>query len=181
MFNGFSGVIVEFIYYFANHFVNTVPSHQFRKLYYRVVLKLQIGKNSYIFLGAYFDARRNFSIGNNSVINQNCRLDNRGGLFIGNNVSISADVQILTADHNPHSPKFEGRTKAVHISDYVFVGTRAIILPGVTLNKGSVVAAGSVVTKDVAEDVIVAGVPARPIGKRNGTHDYTVNYGRLFH
>lgn len=174
-------VCYEGLLYLSNSLIAKIPSHFVRKAFYRNALNLKIGKNSYIFMGASFDTRKNFVMGYNSVINQNCRLDNRGGLYIGNNVSISADVQILTADHNLHSSRFEGRTKPVTIYDYVFVGTRAMILPGVTLGKGCVVCAGAVVTKSVDENVMVAGVPARPIGKRNETYDYIINYGRLFH
>ena len=174
-------IVIEGLLYISNGLIAKIPSHNLRKSFYRYALNISIGKNSFIFMVVTFDTRSNFSMGNNSVVNQNCRLDNRGGLFIGNNVSISSNVQILTADHNPQSAKFEGRTKSVNIYDYVFVGTRAMILPGVTLGKGCVVCAGAVVTKDVAENIMVAGVPARPIGKRNEMHEYTVNYGRLFH
>ncbi|MBC7489305.1 MAG: acyltransferase [Glaciimonas sp.] len=171
----------EGVLYFSNYVVTHIPVHFLRKFFYRHVMNFVIGKDSYIFMGASFDTRNNFEIGHNSVINQNCRLDNRGGLFIGNNVSISSDVCILTADHNPQSDQFEGRSKPIKICDYVFVGTRAMILPGVTLGKGCLVCAGAVVTKDVDENVMVAGVPARPINKRNEIMNYTVNYGRLFH
>jgi acetyltransferase-like isoleucine patch superfamily enzyme len=62
----------------------------------------------------------------------------------------------------------------------VFVGTRATILPGVTLHEGSAVAAGAVVTRSVEPFTIVAGVPARPIGKRPQQLDYETSYCRLF-
>lgn len=177
----FRRIFTESLYYLNNRIAAYVPIHGLRKAFYRNVMGYSIGKDSYIFMGAWFDAKRHFKMGHNSVINQNCRLDNRGGLFIGSNVSISSDVQILSADHDPHSAQFEGRVKPVNICDYVFIGTRAMILPGITLGKGCVVCAGAVVTKDVDENIMVAGVPARPIGKRNGTYDYVVNYGRLFH
>lgn len=171
----------EGILYLANYIIAYIPSHNLRKAYCRYIMGYIIGKDSYIFMGAWFDTKRNFEMGDNSVINQNCRLDSRGGLTIGNNVSISADVCILTADHNPQSFTFEGRIRRVKICDYVFIGTRAMILPGITLGKGSVVCAGAVVTKDVGENIMVAGMPARPIKQRVETYDYVINYGRLFH
>lgn len=70
-----------------------------------------------------------FKPGGHSTINQGCRLDNRGGLEIGSNVSISANVCLLTADLDPQSATFAGRTRPVRIGDCVFVGMRAIILP----------------------------------------------------
>ena len=108
MFRVLTGGAVEFILYVANFIISYLPSHSFRKYFYRHAMKFKIGENSFIFMGATFDTRNNFTLGDNSVINQNCRLDNRGGLYIGNNVSISSEVQILTADHDPHSPQFEG-------------------------------------------------------------------------
>jgi maltose O-acetyltransferase len=172
---------IEVVFYLMNNIVSSFPSHTFRKFFYRHIMKFKIGNQSYIFMGTSFDTRNNFKIGDNSVINRNCRLDNRGGLFIGNNVSISEDVQILTADHDPQSSKFEGRANPVTICDYVFVGTRAIILPGVILGRGCIVGAGSVVTKNVNENMIVAGVPAKEIKKRIDNYEYVVNYCRLFH
>jgi acetyltransferase-like isoleucine patch superfamily enzyme len=174
-------VCVEIIFYLMNNIVTNFPSHIIRKFFYRHIMNFKIGNKSYIFMGVTFDTRSNFKIGNNSVVNKNCRLDNRGGLFIGSNVSISEDVQILTADHDHQSIKFEGRTNSVTICDYVFIGTRAIILPGVILGKGCIVCAGAVVTKSVGKNEMVAGVPARTIKKRIENYNYTVNYCRLFH
>jgi maltose O-acetyltransferase len=166
--------------FFCNKIVSHVPSHGFRKFFYRRAMKFRIGRQSYIFSGARFDARGGFEIGNETTINEFCRLDNRGGIVIGDNVSISSETCILTADHDPQSPVFAGRERAVQIEDYVFIGTRALILPGVKVGRGAVVAAGTVVTKDVPPLTIVAGCPAREIGRRDPTLDYRVAYCRLF-
>ena len=143
-------------------------------------MQFQIAEKSFIFMGARFDARRDFTLGAHSVINDHCRLDNRGKLEIGSNVSISSEVCILTADHDPRSENFDGRNRPVRIEDYVFVGTRALILPGVTIGRGAFVGAGTVVTKDVAPFAIVAGCPAKQIGSRPANLQYEIRYDRLF-
>jgi acetyltransferase-like isoleucine patch superfamily enzyme len=166
--------------YLANRILNHVPLHILRLVYYRRVLGFQIGPKSHIFMGAWFDCKRNFVLGRESVINQNCRLDNRGGLVIGNRVSISAEVCILTADHDMRAPDMASRQRSVIIEDYVFIGTRAMILPGVTLGRGCAVAAGAVVTRDVLPGQIVAGIPARPIGDRPNNLLYDPTYAPFF-
>ena len=65
----------------------------------------------------------------------------------------------------------------MEIGDYVFIGPRAIILPGVKIGRGAVVAAGAVVTKDVPEKTIVAGVPAETIGERR-VKEFNYRLGR---
>ena len=177
----FRPIYFDLALYIVNNIIAKVPSHNFRKLFYRGVMNFTIGDGSSIFMGAWFDSAGNFVVGKNSVINQKCRLDNRGGIFIGDNVSISAEVCILTADHDPHTRDFAGRDRPVRIENHVFVGTRAMILPGITLGRGCVVCAGAVVTKDVDALAIVAGIPARQIRTREPSLDYTVNYSRLFH
>ncbi len=143
-------------------------------------MRFRIGSSTYVFMDAWFDAKGGLEIGNNTIINQKCRLDSRGTLTIGNNVSISSEVCILTADHDVQSGTFNGRLGSVTIDDYVFIGTRAMILPGVKVGWGAVVAAGAVVTKDVEAHAIVAGVPAKLIGHRNKILTYEIDYGRLF-
>jgi acetyltransferase-like isoleucine patch superfamily enzyme len=166
--------------YVANSIVAHIPFHCVRLQFYRTVMKVKIGRGSSIFMGAWLDTPGGLVIGNNSTINQKCRMDSRGGLYIGNNVSISAEVCILTAEHDIQSPDFAGVQDHVRIEDYVFVGTRALILPGVTLGTGAVVAAGAVVTKSVEPYVVVGGVPARILGKRNAALEYEVFYRRFY-
>ena len=166
--------------FICNRFVARVPSHTVRIAFYRHVMHFEIGERSCVFSGARFDSQGNFRLGKNSTINESCRLDNRGGLTIGENVSISSETCILTADHDPHDANFGGRNRPVVIEDYVFIGTRALILPGLTISRGAVVGAGAVVTKNVAPLAIVAGSPARVIGQRDPALDYKVDYRRLF-
>jgi acetyltransferase-like isoleucine patch superfamily enzyme len=166
--------------FICNRVISNIPSHTLRVAFYRHVMGFDIGERGCIFSGARFDARRNFRVGKSSTINERCHLDNRGGLTIGENVSISAETCILTADHDPHHPQFAGRNRAVVVEDYVFIGTRAVILPGVRIGRGAVVGAGAVVTKNVEPLSIVAGSPARPIGQRNPILNYKIDYRRLF-
>jgi acetyltransferase-like isoleucine patch superfamily enzyme len=166
--------------YICNHIVAGIPSHTLRLAFYRGVMGFEIGKRSFIFMGASFDCRGGFSLGDHSVINERCRLDNRGTLRIGSNVSISSEVCILTADHDPQSESFAGRNRAVEIDDYAFIGTRALILPGSKIGRGAIAAAGSVVTKNVEPFAIVAGNPAKIIGQRPQNLNYQLDYGRLF-
>ena len=126
-----------------------------------------------------FDCTVHFSIGENSVINGKCRMDNKSRITIGSNVSISQEVMVLSADHDPDSPVFASRDLPVVINDYVFIGSRAIILPGVTIGEGAVVAAGAVVHKDVEPYTIVGGVPAKFIKMREKGLSYRLSYRRL--
>lgn len=169
----------EGLLYFTNRLVAGIPFHFIRLFLYRYCLDFEIAPGSHIFMDAWFDTNRHFKMEKNSIINQKCRLNNRGDITIGDNVAISSEVCILTADHDPQSSDFAGRTRSVNIEDYVFIGTRAMILPGVTLGKGCVVA-GAVVTKNVDPFTIVAGVPAKLIGSRSSELHYSASYHRLF-
>jgi acetyltransferase-like isoleucine patch superfamily enzyme len=172
-------VISELRIYICNRWVSRIPSHSIRQFYYRVVMKYSIGANAAIFMDCTFDRTEGFSIGKNSVINGKCRLDNKSSISIGENVSISQEVMILSADHDPDSPDFTGRDLPVIVEDYVWIGSRAIIMPGVTIGKGAVVAAGAVVTKDVIPYAVVGGVPAKLIRMRNTDLRYQLSYRRL--
>ena len=173
-------IISELRIYICNRWIARLPSRTIRMLFYRKVMKYAIGKQSFIFMDCTFDCTVNFGMKNNSVINAKCRLDNKAGIYIGENVSISQEVMILSADHDPDSATFAARDRAVYIEDYVFIGSRAIIMPGVTIGEGAVVAAGAVVTRSIEPYVVVAGVPAKVIKTRPTNLNYKINYSRLF-
>jgi len=157
-------IILEFIV-MKLHFVGYVPSHHFRRFFYRLC-GVKIGNGSTIHMGARFYNPGNIEIGNDSIIGEGAVLDGRDKLIIGDHVDIASEVMIYNSEHDVQSGDFEAKTAPVEISDYVFIGPRAIILPGVKIGKGAVVGAGAVVTKDTESFTIVGGVPAKNIGER---------------
>lgn len=163
-------------YLFAAFLVGRVPFHRLRLISYRKIFRMKIGTGSSIHWRAVFFAPEGVRVGNNTIIGNDCFLDGRRVLTIGNNVNIGGHVQIFTLEHDPQSPTFGVQGGPVIVEDYVYVASRATVLPGVTLGRGSVVAAGAVVTKDVEPFKIVGGVPAREIGDRQQGIDYTLNF-----
>ena len=164
----------------ALHLVGIVLSHYFRRFFYRLA-GVKIGKGSTLHTGIRFYNPANISIGEDSIIGENAVLDGRDKLAIGNHVDIATDVMIYNSEHDVRDPNFRAVSAPVVIEDYVFIGPRAIILPGVTIHCGAVIAAGAVVTKDVAEKMIVAGIPAKEVGERKIKKlNYRLGRARLF-
>lgn len=136
----------------------------------RILFK-QCGTNVNIEHGAYFLSGRDIIIGNNSGIGINAFLD--GQVTIGNNVMMGPNVTVWTRNHifsRTDIPMIEqglSPQEPVTICDDVWIGSHVIILPGVTIGCGSIIAAGAVVTKDVPEYAIVGGNPAKVIKIRN--------------
>jgi acetyltransferase-like isoleucine patch superfamily enzyme len=149
----------------------SVPAHWFRKFVYRR-FGMTIGQSSWIYMGAEIRSAKKITIGENCSIGHDVILDGRNGLVIGNNVNISSQVWIWTMQHDPQSPTFASVGAEVLVEDYVWISGRAIILPGVVLAKGTVVAAGAVVTRSTEAFSIVAGMPARKIGERERNLSY---------
>lgn len=157
-----------------------IPVHQIRLFYLKIFLQ-KVGKGATILRNVEIHKPVNISIGNNSVVNNKVILDGRGGfLKIGNNVDIAREVYIWTLEHDMNNELHQTKGSAVTIEDHVWIATRSTILPGVTISRGAVVAAGSVVTKDVPELAIVGGVPAKVIGKRINSLTYKLNYHPWF-
>lgn len=151
----------------------------FRKWYLRL-FGIKIGMHSCLHRDFKFFHIGNFQMGNYSVINFGCYLDNRRGVIIGNNVGIAHNTKIYTLGHNIESPFFETKGAPVIIEDNVFIFSNALIMPGVTIHEGSVVLAGSVVTKDVPAWTIVGGNPAMEVRKRESDILYKSNYNYWF-
>jgi acetyltransferase-like isoleucine patch superfamily enzyme len=105
-------------------------------------------------------------IGEGSIVGHRAILDGRLGITIGKNVNISTGVWIWTVQHDHQDPYFRDVGGPVKIGDNAWISCRAILLPGVTIGEGAVVAAGAVVTQDVDEYTVVGGVPAKKIGER---------------
>jgi len=162
--NRIKAIFLEFEVYLL-HLLGKIPCHSLRRFFYRIA-GVKIGKGSVIHMYARFYNPKNIQIGKDTIIGEFSVLDGRDKLKIGNHVDIASQVMIYNAEHDINDPHFLAHTAPVIIEDYVFIGPRAIILPGVKIGKGAVVAAGAVVTKDVPPFAIVGGVPAKIIGER---------------
>lgn len=145
--------------------VGHIPLHHARRFFYRLG-GIRIGSGSTIHMWANFYNPNNIEIGKDTIIGEGAVLDGRDKLKIGNHVDIASEVMIYNAEHDINDTLFKAKQAPVIIEDYVFIGPRAIILPGVTIKRGAVVAAGAVVTRDVEENAVVGGVPAKEISKR---------------
>lgn len=163
-----------FLYYFwARHLpCSTVPyalgAGRIRRFCAGLMFE-HCGKNVNIEHGAFLASGKDIEIGDNSGIGINCRIT--GPLSIGSDVMMAPGVNIVTQNHEISDTEIPMRLqtaekKKVTIGDDVWIGVNAIILPGITIGRGSVVAGGAVVTKDVPEYAIVGGNPARIIRMR---------------
>lgn len=160
--------------------VSHIPSHSIRRFFYRI-FGVKIGTGSTIHMWCSFFNPTGVKIGEDTIVGDHAFLDGRDLLKIGNHVSIASFVLIYNSEHNINSEDFHATYGKVNIEDYVYIGARVIILPGVTIGKGAVVASGAVVTKDVSPMSIVAGIPAKEIGKRKvETLNYSLGRARLF-
>ena len=110
----------------------------------------------------YTDCGKNIHIGKHVFINMGCKFQDQGGIFIGDGTLIGHNVVLATLNH-AKSPKDRSSMipSPIHIGKNVWIGSNATILPGVTIGDGAIVAAGAVVTKNVLENTIVGGAPAK--------------------
>lgn len=168
-----AGVAVAYLY---NDWVGRFPSRALRRAFLRVWLA-GMGRNAGVQMGCRIYNGRKIFIGANTVINHGCLLDGRRFLVrIGDNASIGPEAVLLTLGHDPQSSDFALKGGDVVIGDRVFIGYRAIVLPGVSIGEGAVVGAGSVVTKSIEPYTIVAGNPARVIGQRTRNLAYNLDF-----
>lgn len=112
----------------------------------------------------YTDCGKNLTIGKNVFINSGCRFQDQGGINLGDGVLIGHNVVLATLNHGlAQEERSNTHPAPIRIGKNVWIGANSTVLPGVTIGENAVVAAGAVVTKDVPENVIVGGVPAKII------------------
>ncbi len=136
-----------------------------------------LGKGVWVDIDFHCEYGINIHTGNDVIINMNCTFVDNNRIDIGSNVLIASDVKMYTATHStcvaertvtPEQRKASGGfcvtlSRPIKIEDDVWIGGGAIILPGVTIGRGAVIGAGSVVVKDIPANTIAVGNPARPI------------------
>ena len=132
----------------------------------REIIKELFGSTgSNVFLGDNFhcDFGKNIHVGHNFHADYNCTMLDVAEIHIGDNCLIGPDVGIYTAGHRlePEGRVLDGYGIPISIGNDVWIGGHSVILPGVTIGDGAVVAASSVVTHDVAPRTLVAGNPAK--------------------
>ena len=155
---------------YASFQTGLIPSHHVRDFLYRRVWLVDLAPRAIIYWGAEIRDSQHLHIGRGRIVGDKALLDARNGIRIGCNVNLSSDVHIYTEQHDHRDPWFRCNSDGsfgVTICDRAWIGPDTTLLPGVTVGEGAVVAAGAVVTGDVAPYTIVAGIPARKIGERN--------------
>ncbi len=167
-------VICYFLYYcFARHLPATGLPYSFGAGHVRRLLAKGMlegcGKGVNIEHGAFFASGKDITIGNHSGLGIGCRV--AGPLSIGDDVMMAPNVTIVTQNHETSdltkpmrlqtAPKYK-----VTIGNDVWIGANVIILPGITIGNGCIIAGGAVVTHDVPDYAVVGGNPARIIKSR---------------
>ncbi|MCA9899755.1 MAG: acyltransferase [Anaerolineales bacterium] len=156
----------------ANLLLKPLPPHVGSRLRTAVLRKLgfNIGRGTLFWGLPRFTGpkglHRHLQIGRECWFNQGCLIDLGSPITIGDNVALGHEVLLMTGTHHLTGPTRRAgpyTSKPIVIEDGAWLGSRATILPGVTVGAGAVVAAGAVVSKDVPPHTLVGGVPARPI------------------
>lgn len=132
-----------------------------------ILLSQIIGKelqNVEVFTPIYINYGKHISIGKNVFINFDCTFLALGGITIEDDVLIGPKVSLITENHPLHPQQRKGlRGKPITIKRNAWIGANATILPGITIGENAVVAAGAVVSKDVPDNTVVGGIPAKMI------------------
>lgn len=141
-----------------------------RKIIFKILLK-EYGKDTTIDYKTYIRYPSRVKIGHNTMINRGCYFlasfyHKDVEISIGNHVAIGPEVFFLAAGHDYKQINLPNTAASITVGDYVWIGGRSTVLQGVTIGEGAIVAAGSVVTRDVEPYTVVAGIPARMIKLR---------------
>ena len=159
-------VRAQFSWWFLNRFACHLHFAGLRRWCAKLA-GVKMGRGVHFYERYHIRAPKGIRIGDEVNIGPGVLLDGRCGLTIGNKVTISYEAIVWTQSHDYNSPNFAGKGAPVTIGNKAWICSRAIILPGITVGEGAVVASGAVVTHDVPPYTVVGGIPARAIGMRN--------------
>lgn len=153
--------------------IGYIPSHTFRRMILKMFFCMDVNKHAIIHGGCEIRSPWNIKVGN-SVIGVGSILDGRNGIEIEDNVVLATGVWIWTEQHDANDPYFRCLDKGgkVIVKERAWIGNRVVILPKITIEEGTVVAAGAVVTHDCKPFTMYAGIPAKEIHERNNDLRY---------
>lgn len=169
-----NGIYVGVIWIFSNSIVPHLPSQTLRNLGMRM-MGVKMSRNVKWFGGFSVRTPKNLIIEDGVSIGPKVLLDAREGITIHKNAVIAYEAIIWSLNHDYNDVNFVGKGAPVEIGSYAWICSRAIILPGVNIGEGAIVASGAVVTKDVEPYTIVGGIPAKIIGNRE-RNNYVYGY-----
>jgi serine acetyltransferase len=149
-----------------------LPSRRLRSFLARRALGMRLHPRATLYRWRDLRQPSGISVGEGSIIGFWATIDGRRGVEIGEHVNLSSEVALWTLQHDPNDPGFGVRGGPIVIEDFAWISFRATVLPGVRIGRGAVVAANAVVTRDVEDYAIVAGVPAKVVGQRSRDLDY---------
>jgi acetyltransferase-like isoleucine patch superfamily enzyme len=149
-----------------------LPSRRLRTFLARRALGMSIHPGATLYQWRDLRQPSGISIGEGSIVGFWATIDGRRRVEIGKHVNLSSEVALWTLEHDPNDREFGVKGGPIVIEDHVWISFRATVLPGVRIGRGAVVAANTVVTRDVADYAIVAGVPAKVVGQRSRDLDY---------
>ena len=150
----------------TDHINNHYNTPQELRKWMSLLIGQELDEGFGLFPPFYTDCGKNIHLEKNVFINSGCHFQDQGGIYIGEGTFIGHNVILATLNHdmNPNT-RADMIPKPIHIGKRVWIGSGAIILPGVNIGDNSIIAAGSVVTKDVPENVVYGGNPAKFIKK----------------
>ncbi len=172
--NGCSNYKREFSIWFMNTIISNFPSRRLRYWYLKR-MGMDLAPNVRFYAGFHIRNPRGVIIEDGVNIGPHVLLDGRLGLKIGKSAVIAYDAIIWTMNHDYNDIDFKTKGGAVSIGAYSWICSRSIILPGITVGEGAVVASGAIVTRDVPPFSVVAGIPAKVVGYRE-KKDYRYAY-----
>ena len=138
-----------------------LPQKEIQKLMSELTQE-KVSETLKIFPPIYTDFGMNLHIGKNVFINSGCCFQDQGGIYIGDNTLIGHQVVFATINHDMNPEKRGSMSfKPIYVGRNVWIGAHATILPGVHIGDGAIIGAGAVITKDIPNNAIAVGVPAK--------------------